>query len=140
MSLCSPKDCRPPGSSVHGDSPGKNTRVGCHALLQGIFPTQGSNPGLPHCRQILSHLSHQGSDYNLLTGLLSLLSTFQNSVTLFIEAYNQMVTFIVFLIFLCTLFPYMPTAHIPSLYFFFLCTVIFCAFFLLQHIGLAEVC
>ena len=34
------------------DSPGKNTRVGCHALLQGIFPTQGSNPGLPHCRWI----------------------------------------------------------------------------------------
>ena len=33
----------------------------CHALLQGIFPTQGSNPGLPHCRQILYHLSHQGS-------------------------------------------------------------------------------
>ena len=36
-----------PGSSVHGDSSGKNTGVGCHALLQGIFPTQGSNPGLP---------------------------------------------------------------------------------------------
>ena len=50
-----------PGSSVHGDSPGKNTGVGCHALLQGIFPTQGLNPGLPHCRQILYHLSHQGS-------------------------------------------------------------------------------
>ena len=47
-----------PGSSVHGDSPGKNTGVGCHALLQGIFPTQGSNPGLPHCNQILYHLSH----------------------------------------------------------------------------------
>ena len=35
-----------PGSSVHGDSPGKNTGVSCHALLQGIFPTQGSNPHL----------------------------------------------------------------------------------------------
>ena len=34
-----------PGSSVHGDSPGKNTGVGCHSLLQEIFPTQGSNPG-----------------------------------------------------------------------------------------------
>ena len=53
--------CSLPGSSVHGDSPGKNTGVGCHALLQGIFPTQGSNPGLPHCRQVLYHLSHQGS-------------------------------------------------------------------------------
>ena len=59
--LCNPMNCSPPGSSVHGDSPGKNTAVGCHALLQGIFPTQGLNPGLPHCRQILYHLSHQGS-------------------------------------------------------------------------------
>ena len=35
--------------------------MGCHALLQGVFLTQGSNPGLPHCRQFLYHLSHQGS-------------------------------------------------------------------------------
>ena len=59
--LCDPMDCSPPGSSVHGDSPGKNTGVGCHALFQGIFPTQGSNPGLLHCRWILYCLSHQGS-------------------------------------------------------------------------------
>ena len=59
--LCDTMHGSPPGSSVHGDSPGKNTGVGCHALLQGIFPTQGSNPGLPHCRQILYHLSQQGS-------------------------------------------------------------------------------
>ena len=59
--LCDPMDCSLPGSSVHGDSPGKNTGVGCHALLQGIFPTQELNPGLPHCRQTLYHLSHQGS-------------------------------------------------------------------------------
>ena len=39
-------DCSPPGSSVLGDSPGKNIGVGCHALLQGVFPTQGSNAGL----------------------------------------------------------------------------------------------
>ena len=39
------------------DFPGRN----CHSLLQGIFLTQGPNPGLPHCRQILCHLSHQGS-------------------------------------------------------------------------------
>ena len=44
-----------------GDFLGKNTKVGCHALLQGIFPTQGLNPGPLHCRQILYHLSHQGS-------------------------------------------------------------------------------
>ena len=40
------------------DSPGQNSGEGCHALLQGIFPTQGSNPVLLHCRQILYHLSH----------------------------------------------------------------------------------
>ena len=44
--LSDPMDCGPPGSSVHGDSPGKNTGVGCHAFLQGIFPTQGLNSGL----------------------------------------------------------------------------------------------
>ena len=43
------------------DFPGKNSGVGCHFLLQGIFPTQGSNSGLLHCRQMLYHLSHQGS-------------------------------------------------------------------------------
>ena len=43
------------------NSPGKNTGVGCHFLLQGIFPTQGSNPGLLHCGQTLYWLSHQGS-------------------------------------------------------------------------------
>ena len=61
--LCNPMDCSPPGSSVHGDSPGKNTEVGCHALLQEIFPTQGWNPGLSHCRQILYHLSHEEAQY-----------------------------------------------------------------------------
>ena len=58
--LCNPMDCSPPGSSVHGDSPGKNTGVDCHTLFQGIFPTQGLNPGLPHCRQILYHLGQWG--------------------------------------------------------------------------------
>ena len=61
LTLCGPIDCSPPGSSVHGDSSGKNTEVGCHSLLQGIFLTPGSNPGLPHCRLILYCLSHQGS-------------------------------------------------------------------------------
>ena len=52
-------DCSP------WDSPGKNTGVGCHFPLQGNFPTQGSNSGLPHCRLILYHLSHQGSPRTL---------------------------------------------------------------------------
>ena len=43
------------------NSPGKNTGVGSLSLLQGIFPTQGSNPGLPHCRQILYQLNHKRS-------------------------------------------------------------------------------
>ena len=54
-------NCSPPGSSVHGDSPGKNTGVDSHALLQGILPTQGSNLcflQLLHSRQTLP-LSHQ---------------------------------------------------------------------------------
>ena len=61
--LCDLVHYSPPSSSVHWDSPGKNTGMGCHALLQRILPTQGSNPGLPHCRQILYPLSHQGSPY-----------------------------------------------------------------------------
>ena len=49
----------PHGLLCPWNSPGKNTGVGSHSLLQGIFPIQGSNPGLLHCRQILYHLSHQ---------------------------------------------------------------------------------
>ena len=54
-------DCNLPGTSVHGACPGKNTGVGRHALLQGVFPTQQSNPGLPNYEQILHQLSHQGT-------------------------------------------------------------------------------
>ena len=46
------------------NSPGQNTGVGSLSLLQGIFPTQGSNPGLPHCRWILYQLSYQGRSTN----------------------------------------------------------------------------
>ena len=63
--FCDCMECSPPGSTVHGDYPGKNIRVGCHALLHGIFPTQGSNPGLPHC-------SHQGSPSCLVRSLETL--------------------------------------------------------------------
>ena len=59
--LCDPMDCSLLGSSVHGIFPGKGTGVDCHFLFQGIFPTQGLNLGLLHCRQMLYHLSHQGS-------------------------------------------------------------------------------
>ena len=56
------------------DFPGNSTGVDYLFLLQGIFPTQGSNPGLPNCRQTLYHLSHQGSPY--VEVLLLLLSRF----------------------------------------------------------------
>ena len=61
LSLCNPMGCSLPGSSVHVESPSKNIRVDCHALFQEIFPTQGSNPGLPHCMWIVYRLNHQGS-------------------------------------------------------------------------------
>ena len=65
--LCNPIDCSLPGSLVYGIFQAivlewvlEYWRRKCHFLLQGIFSTQGSNPGLPHCRQMLYHLSHQG--------------------------------------------------------------------------------
>ena len=67
------------------DSPGKNTGVGCHCLLQGIFPTQGSNPGLLHCRQTLYPLSHQGSQ--------KLQTAFQSSYTIGQSALKSMHVF-----------------------------------------------
>ena len=59
LTLCDPMDCSLPGSSVHGIV---QIRIssGLHALLQGIFTTQGSNLGLPQWRQIPYHQSHQG--------------------------------------------------------------------------------
>ena len=51
--LCDPRDCSLPGSSSPWDFPGNSTGVDCHFLLQGIFPTQGLNPGVLHCRQML---------------------------------------------------------------------------------------
>ena len=59
--LCDPVDCGPPGSSCPWDFPGKNTGVGCHFLLQGIFPTQGLNPRLLYCQADSLPLSYLGS-------------------------------------------------------------------------------
>ena len=58
LTLCGPSMLLCPWNS-----PGKNTGVGSHSLLQGIFLTQGSNQGLLYCRQILYHLGHQGSPF-----------------------------------------------------------------------------
>ena len=68
LTLRDPMDCNPTRLLCPWNSPGKNTGVGCHALLQRIFPTQGSNPGLQHCREILHHLSHQESPWFTVTG------------------------------------------------------------------------
>ena len=59
--LLQPHGLQPARLLFHGDSPGKNTRVGCHALFYGIFPTQTANTGLLHCRQIPYCLRHQVS-------------------------------------------------------------------------------
>ena len=59
--FCDPMDCSLFRLLCPRDFPGKNTGVGSHSLLQGIFPIQGSNLGLLHFRQILYCLSHQGS-------------------------------------------------------------------------------
>ena len=64
MTDCDPVDCSSPSSSVHRDSPDRNIGVGCHALLQVMFPTQGSNPGLLPSMWILYQLSHHGSPWD----------------------------------------------------------------------------
>ena len=64
--LFHPMDC----NLCPWNSPGRNTGMGCHFLLHGIFSTQRSNPCLPHCRQMLYHLSHQGSHFSIPISLL----------------------------------------------------------------------
>ena len=60
LTLCDPVDCNPPTRLLcPWNFPGKNTGVDCHFLPQGIFPTQGSNPHLLHCKRILYQLSYQ---------------------------------------------------------------------------------
>ena len=74
LTLCDPMVCSLPGFSCPWDFPGNSTGVDCHFLLQGIFPTQGSNPGLPHCRQTLYRLSHLEGRDKYLTCACSLAS------------------------------------------------------------------
>ena len=65
LTPCDPVDCSPPGSSLHGDSPGKNTGVGCHFLLQGTFLDEESNLNLLHWQAGSLPLSHQRSPVNV---------------------------------------------------------------------------
>ena len=84
--LCDPMDCSPPGSSVHGYSPGKNTGVGCCCLLQGIFQTQELSPGPPHCKWILYHLSHQGSPEGIMLSEINQTKTSSVCFHLYVES------------------------------------------------------
>ena len=61
LTLWDPMDCSPPGSSVHGILQARTLEWVAMPFSRGIFPTQGLNPGLPHCRWILYCLSHPGS-------------------------------------------------------------------------------
>ena len=71
--LCDPVDCSLPSSSVHAYSPSKNNELVCQALLQGIFPTQRSNPGLPRCRWVFLPTEPPVKPTNTGVGSLSLL-------------------------------------------------------------------
>ena len=87
--ICKSKGCSVVSDSLqpHGiyspwNSPGQNTGVDSLSLLQGIFPTQGSNPGLPHCRQILYQLSHKGSPLYSLEPVFIFLNFFSDTAFL----------------------------------------------------------
>ena len=99
--LCNPMDCKLPGSSIHGDSPSKNTGMGCHALLQGIFPNQGLNPGLLHCRRILHSLNHQGSpkySVSLIKSILFMLThTYLYKLYITSYTYNDLYIIIIYI-------------------------------------------
>ena len=79
--LCDPMDCSLPG----WNSPGQNTAVGSRSLRQGIYPTEGSNPGLPHYRWILYDLSHQGNPCDILWSYCLLPSPWKTEHFLLVE-------------------------------------------------------
>ena len=76
------------------NSPGKDTRVGSHSLLHGIFPIQGSNPHLLHCREILYCLSHEGSPFMIKT--LNKLGIERNHFNIIKATYENLTTNIIF--------------------------------------------
>ena len=75
------KSLQPCGLYSPWNSPGQNTGVVSLFLLQGIFPTQGSNPGLPHCKRILYQLSHKGSPTEIYILIISLNANRLNALT-----------------------------------------------------------
>ena len=89
LTLCDPMNHSPPGSSVHGDSPGKSIGLGSHSLLQGIFLTQGLSPCLRHCRQSLYWLNHWGSPWWPCRAPVPEVTTFKASSTSFLKCESQ---------------------------------------------------
>src|SRR5574341_498781 len=87
---------RPHGLYSPWNSPGQNTGVGSLSLFQGLFPTQGLNPGLPHCSRIFYQLSHKGSP-NKSTSCIVLFScsVVSDSATLWTAACQASLSFIV---------------------------------------------
>ena len=82
-----PNGLYPTGLLCPWDSPGKNTGMGRHFLFQVIFPTQGSNPGPPHCGQMLKPLSHQGSPTNI---FISTIFRRKYSYLCFVSIFNSL--------------------------------------------------
>ena len=93
------------------DSPGKNTGVGCQALLQGIFPIQGSNPGLLHCRQILYHLNHREATMEVISLYCRLYQLFASHTSELFWSQKSSNTLMAFLsVSLCAFFSHQ---HVP---------------------------
>ena len=91
--LCDSMDCIACEAPLSWDSSGKNNEVGCHSLFQRFFPTQGSNQGLLHCRQILYRQRHQGSPRYTLLYIKQInnkdrLCNTENSTQYFLITYN----------------------------------------------------
>ena len=84
LTLCDPVDYSPPGSAVHGDFPGRNAGAGGRFLLQGVFPTQGSNSHLLYLLRWQADslpLSHLGSPFKIMGSVKSVLETVIGVVT-----------------------------------------------------------
>ena len=106
--VCKNPSFLPPWTVAHQspmfmEFPGKNIAVGSHSLLQGIFPTQGLNPGLLHCRQIHYYLSHQGSPSPFINCMVFKKYLSNNSFTFWID-YYQISDLQVFFPILCVAF------------------------------------
>ena len=86
-----PRDLEPARLLCPWNSPGKNTGVYCHFLLQGIFPTQELNLSLLHCKQILYHLSHQGSPLGVEVGTKEKIANLGMNLPAYLQQWDWLV-------------------------------------------------